>query len=199
MSGLSGAVAKTIIVARAEPGLLAHFPDVVRLRDGRLLAVYREGAGHVESAGRIRLTESADGGVTWTPPRTVADGPNDDRDPKIVELNDGTVLLSWFVLDWTTQPRYTNHGTYTSRSADGGRTWGEPRPVGVDRAVSHGAAVSLSSGDVLLPLYLRPAGEKWETALVVRSADGGRTWDRGDDHGGRGGDELPGADTDCDR
>jgi len=170
-------VTEPIIVAHAEPGLLAHFPDIVRLADGRLLATWREGPGHVDSDGRIRVTDSADDGLTWSEPRTAADGPFDDRDPKLAVLADGTVLLSFFVLEWATRPRHTSHGTHVCRSTDGGLTWSEPAPIGDLRwAVSHGAAAQLPDGDVLLPLYGRPNREVRERAVIVRSTDNGLTW-----------------------
>jgi Neuraminidase (sialidase) len=170
-----------VIVARAEPGLLAHFPDVVRLGDGRLLATYREGVGHVSPDGRIRLVESADGGRTWDRPRTAVDGPYDDRDPKLAVLADGTVLLSYFILDWSTGPGHTARGTHVRRSTDGGRTWSDPAPVGTSMnwAVSHGAAAELPGGDVLIPVYGRPTPDAAHHAMVVRSTDGGRTWPDG--------------------
>lgn len=165
-----------IIVARAAPGLLAHFPDVVRLTDGRILATYREGVGHVTPDGRICVVDSADGGLTWGAPRIAVDGPFDDRDPKIACLADGTALLSYFVLDWATKKhgRHTIVGTFVRRSTDGGLTWGPPAEVAT--AVSHGAVVELPGGDLLIPLYNKPAGEEWEQATVARSTDGGRTW-----------------------
>jgi hypothetical protein len=181
----------TVTVARARTGLLAHFPDVVRLPDGRLLAAYREGAGHVSHEGRICAVDSADGGRTWSAPRVAVDGPCDDRDPKLAVLADGTVLLSHFVIDWTTRPRHTVLGTYVRRSTDGGRTWSPPAEVGsaihgaggrtsggyvLGWAASHGAAVQLPGGDVLLPLYGTLQSGVWQRATAGRSTDGGRTW-----------------------
>ncbi|MBM2616264.1 exo-alpha-sialidase [Actinoplanes sp. LDG1-06] len=180
-------------VARAEAGRLAHFPDIVRLLDGRLLATYREGAGHVRSDGRISLVESTDGGQTWSEPWVAVDGEFDDRDPKLARLADGTVLLSYFVIDWSSTPLHTTHGTFTHRSTDGGRTWSEPVPVGTAMiddggrytpavptwAASHGGAAELPGGDILLPLYGRLPGQKWQRATVVRSTDGGRSWPAG--------------------
>lgn len=171
----------TVTVARAEPGLLAHFPDVVALPGGgRLLVTYREGAGHVRSDGRIRLVASEDGGQSWGRPWTAADGPYDDRDPKLAVLADGTLLLTYFVLDWSTDP-HTNLGVHVRRSADSGRTWSEPFPVAttLGRPASHGAALQVPGGDVLQPVYGKGPGGRWEQAAVVRSTDGGRTWPAG--------------------
>jgi hypothetical protein len=179
-----------ITVAKTEQGLLAHFPDVIALGGGRLLAAYREGAGHVRSDGRISVVESVDDGRTWGRPWVAVDGPYDDRDPKLVRLTDGTVLLSYFVIDWSTKPRHTDLGTFVRRSADGGRSWdgpvlvgtamtGNEQPSGIGWAASHGAAAELPGGDLLLPLYGRLPGEDWQRATVVRSTDGGRTWPSG--------------------
>lgn len=184
-----------ITVARAESGLLAHFPDVVLLarrrsflgfqaRDAKLLATYREGPGHVASDGRIVVVDSTDGGLTWGEPRVAVDGPFDDRDPKLVRLSDGTVLLSYFVIDWSTKPRHTTLGTFVRRSTDNGRTWGPEVRVTTEMSgdgrtawsASHGAPVELPGGDLLIPIYGRTPGAKWSQATVVRSTDGGRTW-----------------------
>ncbi|NMO56901.1 exo-alpha-sialidase [Actinoplanes sp. TBRC 11911] len=171
-------------VAEAGQGLQAHFPDVVHLsdaKDGRLLAAFRESAGHVRADGRILVVESGDGGETWDEPRVAVDGPWDDRDPKLARLADGTLLLSYFVIDWGTKPRHTVHGTFVRRSTDGGRTWSEAAPVGTAStgdggACSHGAAAELPGGDLLMPIYGKLPGRTLARATVVRSTDGGRTW-----------------------
>jgi hypothetical protein len=119
-----------VVIAHATTGRLAHFPDLIALGPGRLLATYREGEGHLSRDGRIMIVASQDGGQTWSPPRIAVDGPFDDRDPKLTRLADGTVLLSYFVIDWTTRPRHTVVGTYVRRSADDDASWSEPVRVG---------------------------------------------------------------------
>jgi predicted neuraminidase len=169
-------MSQPIVVAQAADGLQAHFPDLVRLAGGRLVAAYREGAGHISHEGRITVVASDDDGRTWSAPRVVVDGPHDDRDPKLAVLSDGTILLSYFVLEWTSEREHKNHGVWVRRSTDEGRSWGEPVQVGSWWWASHGAAVELPGGDLLLPVYNRPPGERWHRAVVVRSTDGGRTW-----------------------
>jgi hypothetical protein len=172
-----------ITVAHAAPGLQAHFPDIAKLPDGRLLATYRESAGHVRANGCVRVAESSDGGETWGEPWVAVDGPWDDRDPKLACLTDGTLVLSYFVIDWSTKSSHTVRGTYTQRSTDGGRTWSEAAPVATAMtgtkdswACSHGAVAELPGGDLLMPLYGRLPGREWQRATAVRSTDGGRTW-----------------------
>ncbi|MCU7725654.1 glycoside hydrolase [Actinoplanes sp. KI2] len=173
-----------IVVARAGDGLVAHFPDVVSLGGGRLLAAFREGTGHLGPHGRISVVDSEDGGRSWGEPRVAVDGSYDDRDPKLARLADGTVLLSYFVIDWSGGPRHTTHGTFVRRSEDGGRTWGEPVVAGMGMTgggidawhASHGAVVELPGGDLLYPIYGHRADEKWWQASAVRSSDGGRSW-----------------------
>ena len=72
------------------------FPDVAQLPDGRFLLVYREGAGHVDSTGRIMCQLSRDG-YSWTEPQVFYDDSvYDDRDPSITVLPDSTVGLVFF-------------------------------------------------------------------------------------------------------
>src|SRR4029079_14324288 len=89
-----------IDVARAGTGLVPHFPDLVSRGAGRVLSACREGTGHWGPRGRISVVGSDDGGQTWGAPRVAVDGAYDDRDPKLACLADGTLLLSYFVIDW---------------------------------------------------------------------------------------------------
>src|SRR5258708_37432895 len=75
-----------------------YFPVLVGLRDGSLLAVFRGGAPHIGRGGRLDLASSIDQGQTWSAPRTAVDGPEDDRNPELGQLKDGTVALAFATL-----------------------------------------------------------------------------------------------------
>ena len=73
------------------------WPTVCRDETGKLFAVassYR--MGHVCPFGKIAMYTSEDEGETWSAPMIVADTLLDDRDPGLVPLGDGRMLLSWF-------------------------------------------------------------------------------------------------------
>ncbi|ONI68095.1 hypothetical protein BWI15_34180 [Kribbella sp. ALI-6-A] len=180
-----------VVIARSIAGQLPYFPSAIRLADGRVLVVWREGLGHVRSVGRIVAAESADDGRTWSEPRVVVDTVYDDRDPMLVQLSGGDILLSWFQIDWSVRP-YTCPAVLVARSVDGGGTWGEPVTVGstmVDHEtsevwhsfraghiVAHGQILELPNGDLLAPVYGVFPGDARHSASVVRSIDGGQTW-----------------------
>ena len=71
----------------------AAFPSVARLTSGDLLCVFRQGSDHVSPDGQILLCRSKDKGKTWVLEDTVIVAARDCRDPSIVQLKDGTVLL----------------------------------------------------------------------------------------------------------
>jgi hypothetical protein len=95
------------------------FPGVALLRNGDIAVVYREATVHAtEAIGKISLSRSRDGGRTWLPRVTAVDRPGvDERDPSILQLSDGTVML--FSAD------------YSCISTDFGETWSDPRPTPV--------------------------------------------------------------------
>lgn len=180
-----------VVVARATAGQRAYFPGITKLADGRLVAAYREGVGHIGQDGRILVTDSTDSGRTWSAPRVAVESQYDERDPKIMVTRSGVLVMSFFVTDWTEPRPYDLRGTFVVRSVDNGQTWSEPVEVGTAMdcscgvpgtyyaglAASHGEALELPDGDLLIPLYgSLPDGTS--QATVVRSTDGGLTWPR---------------------
>jgi hypothetical protein len=184
-----------VIVAPAESGKRAFFGDMIKLDDGRLLVAYRESVAHIDQDGRIMVVQSRDQGHTWSTPRVAIDTPIDDRDPKLVQMRDGTVLMNFFRTDWTGYPGrpVTLVGTFVTRSTDKGANWSTPIEVGTamegpsdvvvgayyaGHAATHGPILELPNGDLLVPLYGRLPEGGTGPATVVRSTDGGRTWPR---------------------
>lgn len=169
------------------------FPDVCRLRDGRLMCVFYAGYGHVAmpnaqlpKGGRLSYCTSDDEGHTWSKAETLYDGPDDDRDPSIVQLKNGLLICNFFSLRQGTESGkpWIGLGTWLVTSDDLGKTWSEPRKVYDDYYCSSPIR-ELSDGRLILPLYRETAHSA--AGAVGISDDGGKTWGKAIDidNGGR--------------
>lgn len=181
------------------------WPTLTRRKNGELLVVCSGGReAHACPFGRVELMRSQDNGKTWTWPRTLLDGPIDDRDAGILETSKGTLLVTTFTSN-AYEPMLTNRGeawraahnripakdrekelgTWMIRSTDGGVTWSSRFDCKLNSP--HGP-IQLANGKLLYP-----GKNLWrdETRIgVCQSTDDGESWDWLADIPVRDGDKL---------
>ncbi len=180
------AAAWTIVCSDAGAGAYEAFPDVCRTATGELLCVFYAGYGHVSDprpdlplGARICLCRSNDDGRTWSPAAVVADTLIDDRDPSIIALPNGELLVVFMTYD--SKRTAGTHQVFSVRSTDGGRTWSQPQPI--DSPFTQLEAVStpprlMPDGRLLLTPYGNHTGDarSYKHAAVLESRDLGKTW-----------------------
>lgn len=158
----------------------AAFPGVARLKSGELLAVFREGEGHVSPDGKILMCRSEDGGQSWSALDTIVSTARDCRDPSIVQLRDGLIIVNFFQSKYDAQGKIIGAvGCFTVRSFDNGRTFTSPRMVSIPDfswSATSDAILETQDGRLLLPVYGGKEGER-SAAIVVISDDGGESWE----------------------
>jgi len=157
----------------AGAGAYEAFPDVCRMRDGRLISVFYAGYGHVSDpteawprGGRVSYCVSEDEGATWSGARVIFDGPDDDRDPSITQLEDGRLVCSFFK---------RHKGSWLTYSGDAAKTWSEPVRLSGTYYLS-APLRELRDGTFIQGLYYERGGKAW--GAVIKSADHGKTWGR---------------------
>ncbi|MEM9587019.1 MAG: sialidase family protein [Planctomycetota bacterium] len=141
--------------------LYCGWPTMTRRRNGQLVVVWSGGReSHVCPFGRVEMMRSDDDGETWTWPRTLLDGPIDDRDAGVVETAKGTLLVTTFT-SLAYQPQLDKQ---------------------IELAASHGAIGSQWSKEKLdrwRMVHERISASERENELgqwMIRSTDGGVTW-----------------------
>ena len=173
-----------------------YFPVLIRLKTGRLLVVYRSNAPHISVNGELSVSWSENDGKTWSPPLVVASGENDHRNPAMVELPNGDVLLAYCIMDGYDatgrkfmptvkgiDPRSAKP-LWIVRSHDHGATWSAPEEIDGSRALADqgemlnvfGKMTVASDGSVLLSVYTTPRDHHTSFERILRSNDSGHTW-----------------------
>lgn len=161
-------------------GRYQAFPDVCRLKTGELMCVFYAGYQHVSlptkewpSGGRICAVRSGDDGKTWTSPEIVYDSVDDDRDPHIAQLKDGTVICSFFPYRKKDQKK-ADHEVAIIRSTDGGKSWPSKHQVLAPKWACSAPVREMPDGSCLLGVYREEGDAAYGGAL--RSTDFGQTW-----------------------
>lgn len=107
---------------------------------------------HICPFGKTVLNVSRDGGRTWSPPRVISDTPLDDRDAGVVSLGGQRLLVTWFTTD-----------TRRNVGEQWVRDW-----VGDEEIATWQPALERMTNE---------AARQWPGSWVMRSDDGGETWD----------------------
>ena len=148
-------------------------PSMAELRDGTLLVTFfsLEAGEDGKSYRFVRssITRSRDGGRTWSPPEKLFDDWAVSSPVRI--LSKERLALSLYYVKDEKSPGRSYGGV--SFSLDGGKTWGDPVPVGKDGPLALDAEpdlVELPGGRLLVAL--RPV-MAWSA-----SEDGGKSWTR---------------------
>ena len=176
------------------------WPTLVNVGNDKLALVCSgDREAHVDPFGKVVLYESCDGGITWSTPRIIADGPLDDRDAGLLVTPAGTWLVNYFTslafanmnnkettpVHWkevedklTISTIKAEHGFFMLRSEDQGKTWSKKYPIPVNNV--HGPIV-LDDGS----LFYCGRGH-WSACMTsatfaneivsLRSTDDGKTW-----------------------
>ncbi|MDA3924248.1 MAG: sialidase family protein [Kiritimatiellae bacterium] len=184
-----------------EPGRYIGWPTVCLRKNGELLAVFSgDRDGHICPWGKVQLVRSTDMGETWSPPVTICNTILDDRDAGIMELPDGTLLVTWFTSTAYLQqicegkkikpdsPQFfwrlhdekirdlvkpEDLGAFTTRSTDGGKTW--EKAVMTKGSTPHGP-ILLKDGRLL---YVGRFYRDNDCVISVEeSRDSGKSWQK---------------------
>jgi sialidase-1 len=162
----------------------------VELRDGRILLVYshflgESGSDHAKA--RLAARVSGDGGDTWSDDTFLVTPREEEAmnvmSVSLLRLGNGDLGLAYLL-------RFSWHEMrmWLRRSADDGRTWGEPvncMPAGGYYVVNNDRIVRLASGRLVIPAARHPsradrneaAAIDWRAiATFFLSDDDGRTW-----------------------
>jgi hypothetical protein len=130
--------------------------------------------------GRAHIMVSDDQGETWSKPKTLVDTELDDRHPTIMELDDGTLLCTFFAWALPTVDKDLNWRAHYMRSSDGGETWSQPaEPPGGGGGFGNGPAIQLADGTVI---WVTDAGKldpklDHNVIAVYRSSDRAQTFE----------------------
>ena len=179
--GLRAEVPPPRIISRGEKsGTYQAFPDICRLKNGELLCVFYAGYTHVSlpkkdwpRGGRICAIRSTDEGQAWSAPQILYDGPDDDRDPHIAQMRDGTLICSFFPYR-KNEGGKADHEVSLLESRDEGKTWDATHRVLAPHWACSAPVREMPDGTRLLGIYR----EEGDAAFggVLRSSDSGKSW-----------------------
>lgn len=160
-------------------GTYQAFPDLCRLQSGELFCVFYAGYTHISlpnkdwpRGGRICAVRSKDEGATWSAPEVLYDGPDDDRDPHIAQMKDGTLICSFF--PYRKGAEKADHEVSIIQSKDEGRSWEAAHRILARHWACSAPVREMPDGTRLLGVYREDGDSAY--GGVLRSTDRGETW-----------------------
>ncbi len=119
--------------------------------------------------GRTHVMHSDDNGKTWSDPKMLVDTEYDDRHSTILELDDGTLLCTFFTYRFPG----VAHAAYIL-SHDQGQTWSDPVKLPGDAAAfGSGSAIRLLDGSIVVAA---DQDSPKKGIAILRSTDRGETF-----------------------
>lgn len=169
---------KEYIFDQNENAPSCHASTVLPLADGRILAAWFGGAHEGDDSVEIWLSERSAEGI-WSKPRSLSEGDDIPHwNPVLHQREDGMILLYYKygkeIPNWITK--------YIA-SADGGKTWSEPKVLvegdtGGGRGPVKNKCLKASDGKLLAPASTEQ-NKKWIPFIDI-SYDDGYTWNKCD-------------------
>ena len=110
-----------------------YAPDLFTLDNGDILLTYGHDKGSDFSLMQMRSTN---GGQTWSAPTAIYDSSRDDSYPRLAQLSDGTIVMTFLKRDAGSFTYQTNSGVFAIRSTDEGYTWTGANPPSLDPVIT---------------------------------------------------------------
>ena len=156
------------------------FGNMIELANGSWFVVYRKGSTHVYDGdyGEIWGATSTDGYTWGTEYQIHADALYDLRDPCVMQMADGNLLISFFKydVDGTTAPIPAAVHVIKAATPAGAWTEYDACSTFTEYEACSAPVVQLADGTLLLPLRGRDTGDTIDSSRVMKSTNGGTTW-----------------------
>ena len=183
--------------------LQGYFPVLAKTGPNSLSVIFRVGAPHIGPHGTLAVSNSYDGGISWSDPVEIVPRGEDSRNPAFginrngemfaafispadifyEELEDGKGFVwapksSKMDENWETLKNASI--TFFCKSPDQGETWSKPIPIKSEFLITpcpYGRIVTGQDNTLYMSLYgTSKIDKKITIAVLMRSFDSGRTW-----------------------
>jgi sialidase-1 len=167
-----------------DDSLYECFPDLARLRSGRLICVYRESDSHTSAAfTHLVYRLSDDDGKTWPAKFLLAESKKADgvlqkwNCPRVVQLRDGRLLIlcDRYAIPPGESARRDYSKVFFWFSQDEGKTFSGPRETPIVGIVPD-RLLELPDGAWLICTHQFARDHDYREERAWRSEDQGRTW-----------------------